>query len=262
MNLQAAKSEDHSDVSEEVAARVKERTAELEAVNEELQWFAYSLSHDLRSSLTTAGMAVDLLRRGGSAGIAVNDQMTENLLGSLADSVQKMRKMVDAALKLAGLTGGSIELRPVALSAIVHEIVADLRQSHPGRHVTVVIAPDIEVQGEELLLQIVMENLLNNAWKFTGKTRDPRIEFGVTRRGDDTVFYVSDNGAGFDMNKAGAMFSAFQRLHRASEFPGTGIGLATVKRIVDRHGGRIWAESTPGRGATFFISLPGLQLVA
>lgn len=258
MNLEAAKSESHPEVSDEIAMRVKERTAELEAANEELQWFAYSLSHDLRSSLTTAGMAVDLLRRGGGA----KDQMTENLLGSLADSVQKMRKMVDAALKLAGLTGGAIEQRAVDLSAIVHEIVGDLRQADPGRHVTVTVAPDIEVQGEEMLLQIVLENLLNNAWKFTSKTRDPRIEFGVARRADRTVFFVADNGAGFDMNKAGAMFSAFQRLHRASEFPGTGIGLATVKRIVDRHGGRIWAESIPGHGATFFISLPSLQLVA
>ena len=144
----------------------------------------------------------------------------------------------------------------MSLSDLATEIVAAFRQLEPKRQVEVIIALDLTVSGDARLLRIVLDNLLNNAWKFTGKQPEPRIELGSETKDGQTVFFVRDNGAGFDMTYAGKLFGAFQRLHSVQEFPGHGIGLATVQRIISRHGGRIWAESTPGQGATFYFTLP------
>jgi light-regulated signal transduction histidine kinase (bacteriophytochrome) len=241
------------DAEDELDAKVRERTAALQASNEDLEWFAYSLTHDLRSALTTAGMAVDLLRRGNGGKL---DPVNQTVLGSLANSVQKMKNMVDSTLKLARLSRSNLERRTVQLSAIAHRIIDEMRQADPGRTVAVTVAPGIETVGDELLLSTALENLLANAWKFTSKAKEPCIRFGAEIHDGEQVFFVSDNGVGFDPKHKGKLFTAFSRLHSQNDFAGTGIGLATVKRIVDRHGGRIWAEGAVGRGATFYIALP------
>ena len=155
--------------------------------------------------------------------------------------------------------------QPVSLSALTRQIVGSYRQLEPLRQVEIVIAPDLKASGDERLLRIVLDNLLSNSWKFTSKEPRARIEFGsqggaAQAQGeggvDEKVFFVRDNGAGFDMAYANKLFGAFQRLHSAEDFPGHGVGLATVQRIVNRHGGRIWAESAPGQGATFYFTLP------
>jgi light-regulated signal transduction histidine kinase (bacteriophytochrome) len=148
-----------------------------------------------------------------------------------------------------------MKLNDVDLSALAHSIIADKRSAEPDRDVEVLISDNLETSGDTRLMRLLLENLLDNAWKFTARTANPRIEFGSLPANGRSAFYVRDNGVGFDPAYADKLFGVFQRLHTVEEFPGVGIGLATVQRIVQRHGGRVWAESTPGRGATFFFSL-------
>ena len=161
-------------------------------------------------------------------------------------------ELIDDLLKLSRVTRAELQVQPVDMSALAAEVMDALRRQTPERAVAVDIAPDLAAEGDAKLLRIALDNLLGNAWKFTGRRADARIEFG---REDGAVFCVRDNGAGFDMAYADKLFGAFQRLHDAGEFPGTGIGLATAQRVIHKHGGRIWAESAPDAGATFRFTL-------
>jgi light-regulated signal transduction histidine kinase (bacteriophytochrome) len=184
------------------------------------------------------------------------DQDGKQYLGYIRESAQQMARLIDDLLALSRVARGEFRRSPVDLRAIVHSVAARLAQSSSDRPVKLVIAEELRAEGDEGLLMIAFENLLGNAWKFTRSCAEPRIEVGVCRDEPGTYF-VRDNGAGFDMAYAPKLFGIFQRLHSAAEFEGTGIGLATVQRIVRRHGGRIWAEGAVERGATFFFTLDG-----
>jgi PAS domain S-box-containing protein len=232
--------------------RVAERTAELEAINKELESFSYSVSHDLRAPLRSIrGFSEVLLDR--YAGKL--DARGREFLRRTAESSHQMDLLIDDLLKLSRI--GRVELRqqPVDLSALAESIAVELRAAEPKRSVKFAIAPGLHACGDERLLRIALENLLRNAWKFTANQPKPRIEFGETA-GPQSAYFVRDNGAGFDMAYASRLFGVFQRLHSAAEFPGTGIGLATVQRILNRHGGSTWAESAVNQGATFYFTLP------
>jgi signal transduction histidine kinase len=168
-----------------------------------------------------------------------------------------MNQMIEALLEMSRLARQPLAEAPVNLSSLVDEISASLRESDSKRDVHFLIQPGLQVRGDERLLRVVLENLVGNAWKFTRNRQDAHIEFGVTDRNGERTFFVRDDGAGFDMAGVNRLFNAFQRLHTSTEFEGAGVGLATVRRIIERHCGRVWAESQPGKGATFYFTLPG-----
>lgn len=236
----------------ELERRVIERTAQLEASNKELEAFAYSVSHDLRTPLRTIdGYSRALLEDFG-------DQLpaeSRPYLDRIHVTTLYMAQLIDDLLSLSRVTRATVDHMPVDLSAMAESIASDLRHEEPARQVAFSIMPELVVNGDTRLLRIALSNLLNNAWKFTSTLEEAHIEFGAQEQSGKRVFYVRDNGVGFDMNHAANLFGAFQRLHAYNEFPGTGIGLATVKRILQKHGGSIWAESSPGKGATFYFSL-------
>jgi two-component system NtrC family sensor kinase len=226
-------------------------TSELERKNKELETFSYSVSHDLRAPLRhIAGFSRILVDNHGDK----LDQEARELLGFIEAAVSRMGRLIDDLLKLARTSSQILTMDVVSLSGLAQEIVLQLQASELHRHVRFTIAPEIVVDGDQGLLRIVLENLLGNAWKFTAKQENGCIELGVQRHPSQPVYFVRDNGAGFDMKYAQKLFGPFQRLHREEEFPGTGIGLATVERIIHRHGGRIWAESEVGEGATFYFA--------
>jgi signal transduction histidine kinase len=239
--------------NERLERRVEERTAELRLANEELEAFGQSIAHDLRSPLTV----ID-----GFSYLIVEDcrgkvsQQVMDRLSFIGDASRRMNEITNDLLRLASANRAEMSRRPVDLSELAAAIVNDLRSAHPERPFAYTGAPSAIVNGDVGLLRIALENLLGNAWKYSGKTAESRIEFGVRLQDGETQYYVRDNGAGFDLAKAGKLFSTFGRLHSVAEFPGTGIGLSTVHRIVTRHGGRIWADAALGRGATFFFTLP------
>lgn len=228
-------------------------TAELERTNKELESFSYSVSHDLRAPLRSIDGFSHALLEDYSDRL---DEAGKDYLNRVRAACQNMGQLIDDLLGLSRVIRHELRFEEVDLTATVRSIVAQLTQSEPDRRVHVEIAEGVRAQGDPGLLRIVLENLLNNAWKFTRKTSDPRIEFGTLEKDGVPVMFVRDNGAGFDMSYADKLFGAFQRLHEAREFPGTGIGLATVHRIVHRHGGRVWAEAAVGKGATFSFALP------
>ena len=233
--------------------RVEERTRELAIANRELESFAYSVSHDLRAPLQVIdGFSRALLARYGQA----LDEKAQHYFERIRENTRQMGQLIDDLLSLAHVTRSEINAEPVDLASKAGQIVERLRQRDASREVAVEIEPNIVCSGDARLLAVVLENLIDNAWKFTMRTPDPRIRIG-RKEGDngEAVVYVADNGAGFDMAYHSKLFNAFQRLHAASEFAGTGIGLATVHRIVTRHGGRVWAEASPGQGATFHFTL-------
>jgi light-regulated signal transduction histidine kinase (bacteriophytochrome) len=166
-----------------------------------------------------------------------------------------MTRLIDAMLDLSRLSGGELKRVPVDLSVLAKDVADDLKRTQPERAVEFVIPNGLTVEGDAVMLRVVVENLLGNAWKFTGKRDAAKIEFGAVRRNGSCAYFVRDNGAGFDMAYAGRLFCAFQRFHAAADYPGSGIGLATVQRIVHRHGGKVWAEGEPEKGATFFFTL-------
>jgi PAS domain S-box-containing protein len=240
-------------VNEGLEIRVAERTAELAAANKELEAFAYSVSHDLRAPLRAIdGFSRVLLDDYG----AQLDAEACGYLDRVRSAVQRMGDLIDDMLQLSRVA--RVEMRPEAvdLTRLADEIVAQLKLAAPERRVEVSIDAGLSARGDPRLLGIVLNNLLENAWKYTGKTADARIEFSSTAGDRETVFCVKDNGAGFDMHYIDKLFGAFQRLHSEREFPGTGVGLATVARIIHRHGGRVWALGKPGKGASFFFALP------
>jgi PAS domain S-box-containing protein len=237
----------------ELEDRVKQRTAELQAANSELESFSYSVSHDLRAPLRHLDGYCSLLREEHAAQL---DDAGRHCLERITFAARKMDGLITDMLQLARVSREEISHRVVELSDLVAEICDELQQAQPDRVVTVSIVPHVRVCGDLHLLKLAMENLLGNAWKYTGKTPAPVIEFGTMESDDGAVYFVRDNGVGFDMTYAGRLFGPFQRLHTTDEFEGTGIGLATVQRIIHRHGGRIWAEGNEGQGATFFFTLP------
>jgi PAS domain S-box-containing protein len=236
----------------ELEARVHERTAELETANRELEAFSYSVSHDLRAPLRAIDGFSRVLMEDYAASL---DAEGYDYLDRVRKAVQRMGHLIDDLLQLARVSRAEMHPASVDLTQLAPEIVAELRETAPTRKVEVSIAPGLSARGDPRLLQVVLANLIGNAWKYTGKTDNPRIELGAVRQNGEIVYYVRDNGVGFDMKYAGKLFGAFQRMHSEREFPGTGVGLATVARIIHRHGGRVWAESEPGKGATFFFTV-------
>jgi PAS domain S-box-containing protein len=233
-------------------ADLERRVAELAAVNRELESFSYSVSHDLRAPLRSIdGFSQALLEEYGDI-LAGEGQ---DYLRRVRAATQRMGELIDDLLNLARVTRREMRSEPVDLSALAHTIAAQLQRNEPDRTVTVSVQEGLVARGDPQLLRLVLENLLGNAWKFTGKSPAARIDFGMTTQNGAPVYYVRDNGVGFDMAYSEKLFGAFQRLHAMTEFPGTGIGLATVQRIVTRHGGRVWAEAAVGRGATFYFTL-------
>lgn len=243
-------------LNSELEQRVCERTAQLEAINRELEAFSYSVSHDLRAPLRSIrGFSEVLLQRYASS----LDERGQEFLRRTCESSQHMDRLIEDLLQLSRVSRTEMQRRPVNLSSLAATIGAELRQAEPQRSVELVITPELSAQGDERLLRVVLENLLRNAWKFTSKQPAARIEFGFSP--ERPAFFVRDNGAGFDMAYADKLFGVFQRLHSATEFPGTGVGLAIVQRIINRHGGFTWAEGAPARGATFYFSLPGQESI-
>ena len=231
---------------------LRRHTAQLEAANVELDAFAYSVSHDLRAPLRSIdGFSQALLE--DYAGQL--DAAGQDYLQRVRAATQRMATLIDDLLDLSRVTRSEMTIAPVDLSELARELATELTSGDPERHVEIVITPDVAVRADRGLLRVVLHNLMGNAWKFTGKRSDARIEVGVVAADGERAYYVRDNGAGFDMAYASKLFGAFQRLHRVTEFPGTGVGLATVQRIIHRHGGRVWAESAVGRGATFYFTL-------
>lgn len=236
----------------ELEQRVIERTLQLEITNKELESFSYSVSHDLRAPLRGIdGWSQALLED-------YHDQLDEQgrqYIDRVRSETQRMGHLIDDMLRLSRLTRAEMIRGHVDLSALTQAIVERLRRDDPHRQVDFNIQAGVTAEGDSHLLEAALENLLDNAFKFTAKHADARIEFGEIELEGQHVFFVRDNGAGFDMAYAQKLFGAFQRMHKASEFPGTGIGLATVQRVIHRHGGRVWAEAEVERGATFYFTL-------
>jgi signal transduction histidine kinase len=241
-------------INEDLDNRVRQRTKELEASNMELEAFSYSVSHDLRAPLRHIGSYADLILKNGAAQL---DEINCRHLHALRKAVQKMGGIIDSLLELTRVTHNEIHWVAVDLSAMVHEIFAELQEISPGRVVQLEVAPGLTANGDPRLLRVALTNLLGNALKFTSKRSDARIQFDKVEDGGECAYFVRDNGAGFDMAYAEKLFGAFQRLHSQADFQGTGIGLATVQRIIHRHNGKAWAEGAQGRGATFYFTLGG-----
>jgi signal transduction histidine kinase len=239
-------------LNDELEQRVKDRTVQLEASNRELEAFCYSVSHDLRAPLRGIdGWSLALLED-------YHDKLDEKgrqQLQRVRADTQRMGRLIDDLLLLSRVTRDPIQQGPVDLSAMAQSVAARLQETEPQRQVELAVQPGLTAQGDARLLEIVFSNLLGNAWKFSGGRPLARVEFGRAAVDGRQAYFVRDNGVGFDMNYAQKLFGAFQRMHKASEFPGTGIGLATVQRVIQRHGGRVWAEAQVDRGATFYFTL-------
>ncbi|WP_240523314.1 PAS domain S-box protein [Polaromonas sp. AER18D-145] len=233
--------------------RVLLRTAQLATANKELESFAYSVSHDLRSPLNTIHGFSQLLAKIDAEHIS---EKGKHYLNRIGVGVMQMGELIEGLLTLAHLSREQLKLEGVDLSALARRIENECREREPGRQVEMTVQDGLIAQGDPRLLSAVLQNLLANAWKFSSKQLQARIEVGSELGAeDDTIFFVRDNGAGFDMAFTHKLFGTFERLHSPGDFPGTGIGLATVKRVIERHGGRVWAEGKPNAGATFFFTL-------
>jgi PAS domain S-box-containing protein len=238
-------------LNSELEQRVIQRTAQLEATNKELEAFVYSVSHDLRSPLRTIGAFSQILLEENNQ----LDKKSRDYIGRIHRAVNRMSSLIDNLLKLSRISQSELIATRVNLSEMVTHISTELQESQPGRKVEWLIAKDIYGNGDEKLLEVALTNLLSNAFKYTSHHPKAQIEFGKKSENDREIFFISDDGAGFNMNYANKLFGVFQRLHQDSEFEGTGIGLAIVRRIIQRHEGDIWAEGQVEKGATFFFTL-------
>jgi PAS domain S-box-containing protein len=244
------------DISERyrLQAELRLRTDDLEVAYRDLETFSYSVSHDLRAPLRALeGLSAALLEDCG-------DSLSEAAIGyttRIQAASERMTQLIDDLLNLARVSRAQIHLQELDLGAEVADIAAELQHQAPGRHVRFTIQQPARATADPTLIRTVLQNLLDNAWKYTSGRDDAAIEFGMTPEGTSgSCFYVRDNGAGFDAAYAGKLFKPFERLHSASQFPGTGVGLASVRQIVERHGGRTWADGASGAGATFYFTLP------
>jgi len=247
---------DHKRAEEEILKLNNELAQQivlLNAANHELEAFSYSVSHDLRAPLRALDGFSQILLEDYSEQVGAQGR---DYLQRVRAASQKMGELIDALLVLSRVTRSEMRREPVDLSALAQAVLAELRGSDPQRQVAVSVAEGLSASGDPRLLRAALGNLLGNAWKFTSRTAGARIEVGRLAAVEPPTFFVRDNGAGFDMAYAERLFSAFQRLHGPNEFAGSGIGLATVQRIIQRHGGRAWAEGQVGRGATFYFTLP------
>jgi signal transduction histidine kinase len=232
--------------------QLRDANESLARANRELEAFTASVSHDLRSPLTTIAGQAGLLEL--SMPDATDEQ--KRRLSRIQGSVKQMSELIEALLVLSRISRQTLHREIVDVTALAESIVQDMRQKDPARNVEVVIQPNMAVHGDRRLVGDLFQNLIGNAWKFTSKTAQARIEIGQSSGGSLATLYIRDNGAGFDMTYEQKLFKPFQRLHGTADFDGSGVGLATVARIVDRHGGRIWAEGKPNEGAVFYFTLP------
>ena len=232
--------------------RVREHAAELETANRELEAFAQSVSHDLRAPLRAVDGVAALLLQKYAPQLSAE---ARGLLQKLAPKVRQMHQLIDDLLRLSRLGRQALRKEPVDTAALVHSVLKEVGQEQPQRQLTLRVGDLPPAMADPSLLRQVWVNLLSNAYKFTRRKDQALIELGCESRGEERVYFVRDNGAGFDMAHAGELFGAFQRLHRTDEYEGTGVGLSIVQRIVQRHGGRIWAEAVPDQGASFFFTL-------
>ena len=232
--------------------RVQERTEQLEAANKELEAFSYTVSHDLRAPLRSIDGFANILQHKFSSELSPE---AVRLLTIIGDSVKHMGQLIDSLLRFSHLGRQELYKKPVKISALVEEVVNELQKEQNGRRVEVKMGNLPDCDGDGALLRQVFVNLLSNAFKFTRQKDNARIEVGCERQGESDIYFVKDNGAGFDMNYAQKLFGVFQRLHPSSKFEGTGIGLSIVQRIIQRHGGKIWAEAQVDHGASFYFTL-------
>jgi len=232
---------------------LRRHATEIEATNRELEAFSYSVSHDLRAPLRSITSFSQALLEDCADSL---DEQGRDYLDRVVRAGRRMAELIEDMMVLSRISRSEMQRGSVDLSATAREIADELAQGQPDRDVEVDVTPGLVADGDPKLLRIMIENLLGNAWKFTERQPDPRIEFGaLPGNNGERVFYVRDNGAGFDMEHAGRLFAPFQRLHRETEFPGTGVGLATVQRVVRRHGGKVWAQGKVSQGATFFFTV-------
>jgi light-regulated signal transduction histidine kinase (bacteriophytochrome) len=241
-------------VNAELERRVAERTRQLEAANRELEAFAYAVSHDLRAPLRSMSGFSQILQENAPPGL---DDKSRHYLQRIHDASMRMSGLIEDLLNLSRIGRSELTARPISLSQIASEAAAAIRERHPTRDVQLEIAPDIEVSADPRLLRIALENLLSNAWKYSSRSPQAHVTVGTQMGDQGPVYFVRDNGVGFDMKYADKLFVPFQRLHPEAEFPGSGIGLVTVQRIIARHGGRIWADAKPDEGATFYFTIAG-----
>jgi PAS domain S-box-containing protein len=241
------------ELNAELEQRVRDRTLQLETANKELEAFSYSVSHDLRAPLRGIdGWSQALLED-------YRDKLSEEgqqYIDRVRSEAQRMGHLIEDMLQLSRLTRMEMRKEPVDLSALAQTIIERLKRESPQRQVKFIIQEGLNAKGDIHLLESALTNLLGNAFKFTSKTADAQVEFGQVEKEGEHVFFIRDNGAGFDMAYAQKLFGAFQRMHKAAEFPGTGIGLAIVQRVIHRHGGQIWADAKPNEGAVFYFTLP------
>jgi signal transduction histidine kinase len=241
------------ELNQTLEKKISDRTHALEEANRELESFCYSVSHDLRAPLRSVEGFAKILARDYTG--KQLDTRADDLMRRMSTSTIRMGQLIDDLLSLSRIARSGIESSRVDLSEIAAEVARELASQNPGRQVDVAIVPEARVLGDARLLRVAIENLFSNAWKFTRDQEHPRLEFGQSPSPDEAAFFVRDNGVGFDMAHSAQLFVPFQRLHSDAEFEGNGIGLATVQRVIHSHGGRIWAESTPGAGATFYFTI-------
>ena len=232
--------------------RVEVLNARLKTANLETEAFSCSVAHELRGPLQMMSNLCYLIHSPDQGELSKERTL---MLDQVCDSVTTMAKMIDDLLELSHTTGAKLQMEQVDLSLLASSILKGLAETDPDRKVVTLVEPGLRVTADPGLIKIVLQNLLRNAWKFTGQRDTAQIEFGCTHRLFGSVFYVRDNGAGFDPRSTDRLFKPFQRLHSATTFPGIGIGLATIRRIIERHGGEVWAEGEVGKGATFHFTL-------
>jgi len=243
----------------ELETRVAERTRELVAANRELEAFSYSVSHDLRGPLEAInGFSYLMLTQYGDR----LDPQTRELAESIRAGGKRMAELIEALLNLSRVTSSTMRFEPVNLSEIAGSVMQELMRSAPHRRVELVAPSEAETYGDAQLLRVLMENLLRNAWKYTSHHDHARIEFGAVEKDGQSTYFIKDDGCGFDSHAADRLFQPFQRLHAKSEFPGDGVGLATVRRIVNRHGGEVWAQAEVEKGATFYFTIRSARSIS
>ncbi len=238
----------------EAQQQLQQSNEHLITANRDLEAFSYTISHDLRTPLNHISVSAQLIKQHHEEEFSEEDN---SYLNTILTTIHSMTEMINDLLHFSRSGNINFLEKEVDLSQITQKVMEWIRQDDPSRKIHVTIEDNIIVKGDSSLLMVVMKNLMGNAWKYTSKTPHPEIHFGKMKKGEQTIIYVKDNGVGFNPYLAGNLFTAFVRLHAQDEFPGTGVGLATSRRIIDRHGGKIWAEAAVGKGATFFFTLPG-----